>query len=197
MKDESTSKKNKKIIAILVSFGFITAIIGGVAIFALSSNMPIQSDFSEANNQIHDVVSSYSRIESSRSPKSYYFDKSETLTTRAKEDADRMKSAQDNLNEALNNMKTSNVIENDKEAKQSYEKISDKLDGFNKEYTEIINIYIRISNGEDVGKDADFITEGFTLDNDLRKDINTLSSYLANKAADENGEIEEIEYPAF
>ena len=57
MKDESTSKKNKKIIAILVSFGFITAIIGGVAIFALSSNMPIQSDFSEANNQIHDVVS--------------------------------------------------------------------------------------------------------------------------------------------
>ena len=55
MKDESTSKKNKKIIAILVSFGFITAIIGGVAIFALSSNMPIQSDFSEANNQIHDV----------------------------------------------------------------------------------------------------------------------------------------------
>ena len=98
---------------------------------------------------------------------------------------------------ALNNMKTSNVIENDKEAKQSYEKISDKLDGFNKEYTEIINIYIRISNGEDVGKDADFITEGFTLDNDLRKDINTLSSYLANKAAGENGEIEEIEYPAF
>ena len=197
MNDKDNSKKNKKLITILLAFGFIAAIMGGITFFALNSNVVTQSDFSEANNQIGDSVSAYSKIESSRSPKSYYFDKSDTLTTRAKEDADRMKSAQDKLNESLDKIKTSNAIENDEEAKGLYSKISDKLDGFNKEYTEIINIYIRISNGEDVGKDADFITEGFTLDNDLRKDINTLSSYLANKAAGENGEIEEIEYPAF
>lgn len=194
MNDKDNSKKNKKLITILLAFGFIAAIMGGITFFALNSNIVTQSDFSEANNQIGDAVSAYSRIESSRSPKSYYFDKSETLTTRAKADADRMKSAQDKLNESLDKIKTSNAIENDEEAKGLYSKISDKLDGFNKEYTEIIDIYVRVLNGEDVGDDADYITEGFTLDNDLRKDINALSSYLANKAAGENGKVEEIEY---
>jgi hypothetical protein len=48
-----------------------------------------------------------------------------------------MKSAQDKLNESLDKIKTSNAIENDEEAKGLYSKISDKLDGFNKDYAEI------------------------------------------------------------